>query len=246
VKRVAILQSNYIPWKGYFDIIHRVDEFILYDDVQYTKNDWRNRNLIKTSQGKKWLTIPVTVGSLHDKINEVRIADAGWGVRHWETIRNNYRHAPFFRDYHETFERLFLNATEPLLCTINYRFLAAMLEILGVQTRLTQSTEYGSLAGRSTERVVNLCRAAGATHYLSGPAAKAYIVPEEFAAAAIAVEYMDYTGYPEYEQLYPPFDHGVSVIDLILTAGPQAPDFIWGWRNAAVSPLRTAAEGGHR
>jgi WbqC-like protein len=230
MKRLAVLQSNYIPWKGYFDIIAAVDEFILYDDVQFTKNDWRNRNLVKTARGKKWITIPVGVRSLHQNINEVTVADRHWPVRHWGTISDNYRTAPYFSHYKDYFEKLFLETKDLYLSHVNYRFLFAILEILNVTTKVTRSTDYAPIKGRGTERVLNLCRAAGATHYLSGPTAKAYIKPERFAEVGIDLEYMDYAGYPEYPQLYPPFDHAVSIIDLILMCGPRAPYFIWDWR----------------
>jgi len=230
MKRVAILQSNYIPWKGYFDIIATVDEFILYDDVQFTKNDWRNRNLVKTVQGKKWITIPVSVRSLHQNINEVTVADLRWPARHWRTISNTYRAAPYFAQYRDYFKELFLETKELYLSHVNYRFLCAILKILDVQTKVTWSTDYAPIKGRGAERVLNLCRAAGATHFLSGPAAKAYIKSERFAEAGIELEYMDYAGYPEYPQLYPPFDHAVSIMDLILMCGPRAPCYIWDWR----------------
>jgi hypothetical protein len=230
MKRVAILQSNYIPWKGYFDIIAAVDEFILYCDVQFTKNDWRNRNLIKTAQGKKWLTIPVRVHSLHQNIDEVTVVGRQWPASHWRIISDSYRAAPYFSHYKDVFEKLFLETDDHYLSKVNYRFLRAILKILRVTTKITWSKDYAPIPGRSTERVINLCRAAGATHYLSGPAGKDYIQPEQFAAAGIDLEYMDYAGYPEYPQLYAPFDHAVSIVDLILMCGPKAPYYIWGWR----------------
>src|SRR5438046_4323553 len=98
-RKAAIVQSNYIPWKGYFDLIRRVDEFILYDDVQYTRRDWRNRNLIKTPQGLRWLTIPVEVkGKYYQSIRDTKIADPVWAASHWQTIVHNYGRAPHVRD----------------------------------------------------------------------------------------------------------------------------------------------------
>lgn len=241
MKRVAVLQSNYIPWKGYFDIVTAVDEFILYDDVQFTKNDWRNRNLVKTVQGKKWLTIPVRVRSLHQNINEVTVADRRWPIRHWRTISNNYRAAPYFSHYKDYLRKLFCETEELYLSQINHRFLCAILEILDVKTKVTWSTDYAPIRGTGTERVVDLCRVAGATHYLSGPAAKAYIKSERFAEAGIELEYMDYAGYPEYSQPYPPFDHTVSIIDLILMCGPRAPYYISEWRRTR-EPLNAAMQ----
>lgn len=224
-KKIAILQSNYIPWKGYFDIIAAVDEFIFYDEMQYTKNDWRNRNKIKSPNGLHWLSIPVaTKGHISNdvRIMDAKIVDKGWANSHWNTIKQFYKKAPYFKDYAELFERLYAEcAGEELLCKVNYRFIFAICEILGIKTKLSFSQDYGLIEGK-TERLVDLVQKAGGTEYLSGPSAKDYIVPELFENAGIKLTWMDYTGYPEYPQLYPPFEHGVSVLDLIFNCGPDA------------------------
>ncbi|NWF70886.1 MAG: WbqC family protein [Chloroflexi bacterium] len=226
-KSVAILQSNYIPWKGYFDIIHRVDEFILYDDMQYTRRDWRNRNKIKTPQGVQWLTIPVEVkGKYEQKIKDTLVSRSDWAETHWKTLLHNYRKAPHFGDYAGALQGLYEQAgQQPALSGINYLFLKAICGWLGITTRITWSMDYQLAAGK-TERLVDLCQQAGAAHYLSGPAARAYIDEALFAAAGIALEFMDYSGYPEYPQLYPPFEHGVSVLDLLFQTGADAPRFM--------------------
>ena len=225
-RRVAILQSNYIPWKGYFDLIARVDEFILYDDMQYTKNDWRNRNRIKTPQGTQWISIPVEVkGKFHQRIRDTRIADPGWAVKHWKQFQQNYARAAHFATHRELFEELYRNATSPWLSEVNRRFLTAICDLLGIETRITLSSDY-TLAEGKTERLVDLCRQAGAVEYLSGPAARDYMQPELFEAAGMRLSYMDYAGYPEYRQLFPPFEHGVSVLDLVFNEGPDARRFM--------------------
>lgn len=221
-KTIAILQSNYIPWKGYFDLIHRVDEFILFDDMQYTRRDWRNRNKIKTPQGLLWLSIAVQAkGNYHQHIKDVVISDAGWNRAHWKTISHHYARAKWFSTYRERLEELYCGCEETRLSRINHRFLVALCEMLGIDTRITWSMDY-RLADGKTERLVDLCKQAGATEYLSGPAAKDYIEEELFAEAGIRLGWMDYSSYPEYEQLYGPFEHHVSIIDLILNEGPQA------------------------
>jgi len=226
MKRVAIVQSAYIPWKGYFDLINSVDEFILYDDRQYTRRDWRNRNRIKTAQGPKWLTIPVAAkGRYSQRIDETRIIDPTWPRRHWKAISTNYGAAPFFPEYHARLDSLYLDCSDELLSLVNRRFLDEICDILGITTLRTLSTDY-QVAGAGTERLVALCRAAGATHYLSGPKARDYIAPEQFEAAGIELEYFDYSGYPDYEQLHQPFDHAVTIIDLILSVGADAPRFM--------------------
>jgi hypothetical protein len=225
-RKAAIAQSNYIPWKGYFDLIRQVDEFILYDDVQYTRRDWRNRNLIKTSRGPLWMTIPVEVkGKYYQAIRDTRIADPGWAQRHWKTISHNYSRAPHFECYREQLEELYLGCTETYLSQVNYRFLTSLCGLLGIRSRLTWSSDYRLAAGK-TERLVDLCLQAGAGEYLSGPAARCYIVPELFAEAGVRLTWMNYEGYPEYPQLYEPFQHGVRVIDLLLNCGADAPRYL--------------------
>src|ERR1043166_94292 len=221
-KTIAVVQSNYIPWRGYFDLINSVDEFILYDDVQYTIRDWRNRNIIKTSSGPLWLTIPVQVkGKYLQKIKDTRISDPTWRRKHWATIAHSYSRAKYFPMQKELFEELYLQADDKLLSKINYRFIVAICRILGIRTTISWSMDY-NLIGDKTERLVHLCQQAGATAYLSGPLAKAYLDEELFRKNGIAVSYMDYSGYREYTQLYPPFQPQLSIIDLIFNEGPEA------------------------
>jgi WbqC-like protein len=218
-KKVAIIQSNYIPWKGYFDIINRVDEFVLFDDVQYTRRDWRNRNKIKTPNSSQWLTIPVDVkGKYLQKIKDIKISDPKWKTNHWKAITSNYSKAPYFKKYYDFFEELYLDSQEKYLSEINYRFLKAICQLLGIKTQLSWSMDYQVIDGK-TERLIDLCKKCGATEYLSGPSARGYIDTTLFATAGIALSYIDYTGYPEYEQLYPPFEHAVSIVDLIFNTG---------------------------
>ena len=225
-KQVAIVQSCYIPWKGYFDLINLVDEFILYDDRQYTRRDWRNRNRIKTPQGSQWLTIPVEVkGRYEQRIDETRISDPDWAEAHWKTLTHNYASAPFFDEYRDRLEELYGRSQDRQLSIVNRVFLAQICSMLGIDTQLSWSTDYHA-EGAKTERLVSLCRASGATRYLSGPSAREYMDESLFEEAGIELEYMDYAGYPEYPQLHPPFDHAVTVLDLILNTGPDAPRFM--------------------
>jgi hypothetical protein len=219
MKRVAILQSNYIPWKGYFDIINMVDEFILLDDVQYTKQDWRNRNKIKTRDGSKWLSIPVCAADSSAPINSVKIADPDWVRNHWKRLLGNYSAARYFPDYRQVFEDLYLGSAERNLSLINFRFIKAICHILSINTKISWSTEY-QLEGIKSEKLVSLCRQAGAGEYLSGPAARTYLDEHLFNSWNIDVRWMDYTGYPVYRQMFcPPFIHEVSIIDLIFAEG---------------------------
>lgn len=226
MKRIAILQSNYIPWKGYFDIIASVDEFVLYDEVQFTKNDWRNRNRIKTRTGVQWLSIPVRQERLSQAIDQIRVADGRWATKHWNTLAQNYARARYFKDYAAQIEQLYGEARElEFLSAINALFIRRLCGLLGVTTRITPSGTY-ALEGDRVARLVGICRQAQATTYLSGPSARGYIDEQAFAAGGVGVEWMDYSGYPVYGQPYPPFEHGVSVVDLLFNCGPLHREFM--------------------
>ena len=217
-KKVAILQSNYIPWRGYFDIIRSVDEFIIFDQAQYTKNDWRNRNLIKTPQGLQWLTIPVYQKSLNQKIKDTQIAQKNWFQKHWQAIRTNYAKAPAFQQHQLWLEQLYLNCDFQYLSEINLYFIQAILSFLSIPTLVSSDSDYQLLGGK-TERLVSLVKQAGGTEYLSGPAAKSYLNETLFQQENIKISWMDYSHYKTYEQIYPPFDGRLSILDLILHQG---------------------------
>lgn len=226
MKRIAIVQSNYIPWKGYFDLINSVDEFILYDDVQYTHHDWRNRNQIKTPNGREWLSIPInTSGHFGQAINETTVSDESWPRRHWDRIRQIYRDAPYFRSYATVFEDLYLRCTEKYLSNINYRFILSINQILGIHTPLRRSEQYEKGTDR-TDRLISICRQCGANTYVTGPKASAYLERSKFDEADIQLEWANYHGYPQYRQLHDPFEHGVSIVDLIFCAGENAPSYM--------------------
>ena len=224
-KIVAILQSNYIPWKGYFDLINRCDVFVLYDDMQYTKNDWRNRNKIQTKQGLKWLTIPVRQEKLSQRINETKISDARWSRKHWATITHNYTKAKYFNDYKGLFEDLYLNMQEQFLSEVNYRFIVAINKIIGIDTVLKKSSEFKLIQGKS-ERLLDICKTLGANVYLSGPTAMDYLDVQLFKQEGVDVVWMNYDNYRVYKQLHQPFEHGVSILDLIFNEGPESKNYL--------------------
>jgi len=223
-KKVAILQSNYIPWKGYFDIIASVDEFILYDDVQFTKNDWRNRNKIKAPSGTHWLTIPV-YHSIDDKISDVKISQTNWNDKHWKTIRQNYAKAGAFNEVKDFVGDLYASASQSHISEINRVFIQAICRFLDIDTLITRASDY-TYGGDKSMRVLSLCKAAGGSAYVSGPAAQDYLDTELFRRENIEILWADYSGYPEYPQVHAPFDHGVSILDLILNTGTAAANFM--------------------
>jgi hypothetical protein len=227
--RVAVLQSNYLPWKGYFDIIHDVDLFVFYDDVQYTKGDWRNRNRIKTPGGVHWLTIPVGAPD-HRRICDVELPRGNWAAKHWRRIAAHYRSAPHFATYAPFFADVYQRMGWRTLSDLN-QFLVERIarDFLGIPTEIKDSRPFAA-RGRRLERLLDLLVKVGATTYVSGAAARAYLDEPLLAAAGIAVEWKDYGGYPEYPQLHPPFVHQVSIIDLLFHLGPAAGEYIWGRR----------------
>jgi hypothetical protein len=224
MKKIAILQSNYIPWKGYFDIISSVDEFILYDDMQFTKNDWRNRNQIKTPQGLQWLSVPVGT-CINRKIREVCLADATWQAKHWKTLESNYRRSKYFNEVAVWLEPLYRNQTHTHLSHLNRFLIEAVCNYIGINTVISNSWDY-KLTGGKTESLVNLCIQAGGTEYISGPKAKSYLDERIFESKNIKLTWFEYTGYPQYPQLWGEFIHGVTILDLLFNTGRDAGQFM--------------------
>jgi hypothetical protein len=194
--------------------------------MQYTRRDWRNRNKIKTPNGLSWLTIPVEVkGKYFQKINETKISEKDWAKKHWQTIALNYTKTKYFKEYKDRFEELYLRSDEEYLSQINYKLIMAINDMLGIDTKIRWSSEFDLVDGQ-TERLLGICKDCQADTYISGPAAKDYFDEELAKQEGIQVEWMDYSGYPEYAQSYPPFEHGVSILDLIFNEGPHAATFM--------------------
>lgn len=222
MKSVAIVQSNYIPWKGYFDMIAAVDEFILYDDMQYTRRDWRNRNKLKTPQGLAWLTVPVIVkGRYHQTIRETEIACTDWPEDHWKTLQQNYRRAPYFEEIADWLKPLYLSESYLHISDLNRRLIEQICSYLRIETTISNSWDY-RLAEGKTERLAHLCQQAGAARYVSGPAAKGYLDEHVFEGLSIDVDWFDYDNYPEYPQLWGEFRHEVTILDLLFNCGTGA------------------------
>jgi hypothetical protein len=222
MKKVAIVQSNYIPWKGYFDMIAAVDEFVLYDDMQYTRRDWRNRNQIKTPQGVQWLTVPVLVkGKYFQKIRETELDGTEWQDIHWKALMTNYKRAPFYAEVAKLLEPLYCGQTYTHLSALNRTFLQSICSYVGIKTVISSSSDYELIEGK-TERLADLCAKAGGTEYISGPAARDYVDEQVFVDYNLKLTWFDYAGYEEYPQLWGEFVHGVSIVDLLFNCGPNA------------------------
>lgn len=225
----VILQPSYLPWRGVFDLVRRADVFVFYDDVQYDKHGWRNRNRFKTAQGTQWLTVPVNARGNVDEgllLRDTRIVWAtNWAKKHLATIRQSYARAPHLARYAPLLEAIFARRDE-LLCNLTIDTTMLLAKELGLTTtRFVRSSELGC-KGERTERLIEIVRAVGADHYLSGPSAKDYIDPTLFERAKVGLEYIVYD-YPAYEQLHGAYDPQVSVLDLLFMKGADAPAFIW-------------------
>ncbi len=210
----VILQPSYIPWIGYFEQILKSDIFVFYDDVQYTKNDWRNRNKIKTPQGTAWLSIPVQF-KLGDKINEIKIT-SDWKEKHLKTIRNFYKKSIYFDEVYPIFEKE-LNKKHSSLSDLDIDIIKSLSNYLGLKAKFYKSSEL-NIGGDKNNRLINICKHFDTTHYLSGKAAQSYLDIDLFDSNNITVEYQNFIHKP-YTQLYGEFIPYLSILDLLFNCG---------------------------
>jgi len=220
MKKVAILQSNYLPWLGYFKMIQLVDEFIIYDDAQYTKNDWRNRNLIKTKYGVKWITIPIKKDNLTKKpINKVEVVNSNWIELHKNKIKESYLKAPYFEEVYKWLIKVFEECKDKkYLSEINVLFIKSICSILDIRTIITDCRNY-QYTGDRNQKLIEILKGTNASIYLSGPAAKSYISKDLFLHNGIQVEWMKYDLNLSYSQIHGDFNLNVSIIDVFFNIG---------------------------
>ena len=229
MKKMAILQSNYIPWKGYFHIIQKADHFVFLDTAQYTTRDWRNRNQIKSPEGLKWLTIP-TNGTQSMKINEVKIDNSvDWRKKHLKALEKNYGKCRYFKQYFGLFQNILMRKNWENLSNLNQLLIKEITGILSIKTTFSDSKEFKLIEGKN-EKIISIIQQLNGDSYLTGPAAKSYIDPEMFQRNNIKLEYMDYSNYPVYSQPWGGFAHNVTIFDLLFCEGPDSPQFIWNVR----------------
>jgi hypothetical protein len=218
--KVGVIQSNYIPWRGYFDMIASADLFVFHDDLQYTKGDWRNRNRIKTAQGSKWITVPVSYKRVSQLICETEINNVtDWWRNHLNQWQAHYSKAPYFEDVLCLLNQFRLNE-DLTISQLNIRLIRAICAYLGIETPMVMSSEL-NLCGAKTARLIDLLRKTGGTSYLSGPNGDNYLDKELFRKEGLSLYYKTYD-YEPYPQLWGPFDGAVSILDLIANCGPQA------------------------
>ena len=222
MKKVAILQSNYIPWKGYFDLIGCVDEFVILDSVQYTKRDWRNRNRIKTANSLLWLTVPVlSKGKYKQLIKDVELLGDDWQYKHWKSIEVSYRKSKYFDEVSNFLKPLYLDNEFKLLTDLNTKFIVEISDFLNLKTKIKKSTNFFASKDKN-QRLIDILKELNADIYFSGPSAKSYINEEEFKQNDIQIYWMNYCDYPIYDQLWGEFVHEVSIIDLLFNCGKSS------------------------
>jgi hypothetical protein len=216
--RIAIHQPQYLPWLGYLDKLDRTDVFVLLDTVQFKKNEWQNRNRIRTAQGWQYLTVPV----LHEfpqRLDQVRINNqTDWRRKHQTSLETHYRKAPHYDRYAPAFRDLYSWAWERL-APLNIEVIRMLTEAFRITTKLVEASRF-TTRDDQTGRLVDLCKALGADRYLAGDGGHAYMNLTEFEAAGITVEFQEFA-HPEYAQTYTPFIAGMSAIDLLFNCGPD-------------------------
>jgi hypothetical protein len=223
----VILQPNYVPWRGYFDLINRADIFVFLDDVQYTERDWRNRNAVRHEKGLRWITVPVITKGLRGQlIKDAQIDNSiPWKDTHWAMLKHCYSRAKYFENYKSEFENLYCRNWDKL-SDLDIEFTIAICRLLSIgHTRFVRSSSL-CVEGKKTERLVNICRKLGITTYISGPSGSNYIENDLFERNGIQLLYHHYN-YPPYKQLYEPFEPNVTILDLLFNCGNNGPDFIW-------------------
>jgi hypothetical protein len=218
---VSINQPAYLPWLGYFHRIAQSDLHIVLDHVQFEKNSFTNRNKVRTAEGWSWLSVPAATSGRFGAlpIATLAIADGKWRKKHWDTLRFAYAKAPFFAAHARVFEDIF-SREWPLLAPLLAAITEALCPLFGVATRRVSSSALG-IGGRNSELVLNLCRAVGATTYLSGPLGRDYLDRDAFAASGIAVLFHDYR-HPRYAQAFPGFEPFMAAPDLLFNHGPES------------------------
>ena len=224
-RTLVVLQPGYLPWLGFFDQMRRADIFVFYDDVQYDKNGWRNRNRIKSPAGPHWLTVPVRVGSLSQRISETEVDNRQpWARKHLGTVRQFYSKAPHLKRYLPELEELLAGRRWELLAELDEAVVKLMCRWLGLERPTLRSSELG-VEGQRSERLLKLCLRLGARRYLSGSAAQSYLDVEMFARHGVEVVWQDYS-HPVYPQQHGDFVPFLSALDLLLNCGDDSASII--------------------
>jgi len=221
MRRVAIVQSSYMPWIGYFDLINSVDDFVFLDNVQYTKRDWRSRNKIKTPNGVKWLSVPIiTKSRLTQSIYDAVPDGNSWRSKHWRTIDYSYSGSASYHEYAAGIRECIMDESCISISEINQKLIKRISDLVGIRTRLHDARSFQCCEGKN-ERLAGICAELGGNVYVTGRKASNYLKSELFKSMGIEVEYFDYRVYGPYTQRWGGFVAGLSVIDTLFNIGPK-------------------------
>ena len=225
-KKVAVIQSNFFPWRGYFKLISSVDEFVFYDSVQYTRRDWRNRNKIKMQNGPAWLTVPVqSKGNYYSKISEIKTLDSDWKRQHLSKIKNAYKPAPYFESVYELIKKIYSGPSVIGLSDFNIKIINEILEYLDINTKTIRLERNTDTEGKN-KKLIEICKLLGASTYVSGTLAQSYIDEKEFQLQGLDVAWFDYGEAKVYKQLWGDFSPNLSIIDLLFNLGRSTKSYL--------------------
>jgi len=220
--RIAILQPGYLPWLGFFEQMYMSDVFVIYDDVQYDKQGWRNRNRIKTGNGVQWVTVPVNF-KLREcpLVNEVTIDNRiNWRKKHFLSIKQSYSKAPFYKEYINIVEEAYSREWQYLI-DIDLYLIKKLANCLGMNNKKIVRSSSLDVRGERIERLITICKIFKADTFYEGSAGRNYIDEKRFEEYGIKVEFQDYE-HPVYNQLHGDFVPYLSVIDLLFNLGPES------------------------
>jgi hypothetical protein len=221
--RISILQSNYVPWVGFFHLIASSDAVVVLDSVQFTKNDWRNRNRIVGPNGPFWLTIPIRrPAKLSTPIDQITVAGHEWSQNHLKSIVASLKKRPYWKQH----EASILTAYESvgkmgLLTDINVTFMRTLMKQMSIETPLVSDRSLGSLPIDPNSRLITLCHRLGANTYLTGPAGMNYLKLRDFQRHGLNIQIFQYSAYGPYEQTCSNFTREVSVLDFLANNSPN-------------------------
>jgi hypothetical protein len=243
---IAAHQPNYLPWLGFFDRVRRCDKFLILDHVQFERQNYQNRTRVRFDDGVRWLTVPVVQKSRDELILEKEIANdregrLRWGRKQYSTLEQLYRSAPYFHLYAPELRAL-LDENWTKLIDLNLALLRFCLDALEIKTPLERTSEMGTIEGQKSQLVLNMCKAAGATAYLSGDgASRSYLDVAAFEKAGVEIIWQDFR-HPDYPQRRPGSQpvHGLTVLDLLFNCGPMSKVVLAGGALDGLSPSRVA------
>lgn len=227
--KIAISQSNYLPWKGYFDLIQSVDEFVFFDEVQFTRRDWRNRNVIRNLNKKNWITVPVkNKGNYKEIISNIEVYNNNWKNSHLDLIKQCYSKSEHFEEIYNFFSGCYSNIDTDKLSEINKSIIIKICNFLNFNTPFVDSKNIDKTKNKisASERLLEICISRKANIYVSGSAAKNYLDEKLFNKNGVEVNWFDYGNSKVYKQPFKDFYENLSIVDCLMNCGKDKDKFL--------------------